>query len=162
MNVADRHYFQEAVRTRSFSVGSFQISRVTGARNISFGYPVTGENGEIRAIVAAALDLSWFNELAAAANLPKDASLTIIDSEGTVLSRYPDLQKWVGRAAPESDVIKTVLSQREGVAEAVGIDGIPKLYGFRPLGRLPQGALSTLAFPKGRSLPKQIRCCPVI
>lgn len=148
VNVADRHYFQEAVRTRSFSVGSFQISRVSGARNITFGYPVVGDDGELRAVLAAALDLSWFNELAAAANLPKDASLTIIDADGTVLSRYPDPEKWVGRAAPESDVIKTVVTRREGVAEAVGIDGIPKLYGFRPLGRLPQGGFVYVGLPK--------------
>lgn len=148
VNVADRHYFQQAVRTGSFSVGSFQISRVSGAKTINFGYPAKGENGQICAVVTAALDLSWFNELAAAANLPKDASLTIIDGDGTVLSRYPDPGKWVGRAAPESDVIKTVLAHREGVAEAVGIDGIPKLYGFRPLGSLPQGGFVYVGLPK--------------
>ncbi len=148
VNVADRSYFQQTIQTRSFSVGSFQIGKLSGQKTVNFGYPVIGDDGQIRAVLVAALDLSWFNELAAAADLPKNASLTFIDNNGIILSRYPDPEKWVGRAAPETDVIKKVLQQRQGVAEAVGIDGIPKLYGFKPLGRAPQGGFVYVGFPK--------------
>ncbi len=34
---------------------------------------------------------------------------------------------------PETEIVKLVIKQREGVAEAVGMDGVPRLYGFRPL-----------------------------
>lgn len=155
VNVADQSYFQEAVRTGDFSVGSFQVGRLSGKRAISFGYPVVDGSGKLRAVLTAALDLAWFNELVASADLPQHASVTFIDNDGTILSRFPDPEKWVGHSVPETGVMKAVQLNGQGVTEAVGVDGIRKVYGFRPLGRYPhQGGFVYVGLPKEPVLAK--------
>ena len=59
--------------------------------------------------------------------------LTIIDRDGTILARYPQ-EQWVGKRLPEVEIIKIVLAKGEGIAEAVGIDGVRCLFAFTPLG----------------------------
>ena len=59
--------------------------------------------------------------------------LTVIDRDGTILARYPQ-EHWVGKRLPEAEIIKIVLARGEGVAEAVGIDGVRCLFAFTPLG----------------------------
>ncbi|AFM24116.1 PAS domain S-box protein [Desulfomonile tiedjei] len=154
VNVSDRQYFKFAIAEKRFSVGSFQVGRISHARTIGFGYPVIGEGGQVRGVLMASLDLSWFNHLAAAADLPAGATLAIVDSNGTILSRYPDPEKWVGTAAPESEVVQTVLLEREGVAEATGIDGIRKLYGFKPMGGLSEGGFVYVGIPQEPAFSK--------
>jgi len=133
INVADRTYFRRAVETRDFAIGEYQIGRVTGKATVNFGYPVLDQAGQVQAVVFAALDLAWLNQLAAKAQLPEGAALIAIDQNGTILAHYPDPEKWVGKSMPEAPIVKTILTQRTGVAEALGPDGIPRLYGFTPL-----------------------------
>lgn len=71
VNAADRTYFQRAVKTRDFAIGDYQIGRITGKASINFGYPVFDTRGQIKAIIFAALNLSWLNYLAAEAHLPR-------------------------------------------------------------------------------------------
>ncbi len=46
----------------------------------------------------------------------------------------PDLQPWVGKTLPETGIVETILNQKtEGTTEASGLDGIRRLYAYRPL-----------------------------
>ncbi len=140
VNVADRAWFQNAVRTRDFAVGEYQIGRITGKATVNFGYPVLDEAGKVQAVVFAALDLVWLSRFVAEAQLPKGLTLTVIDRNGTVLARNPDPEKWVGQPASEASIVKIILAQGEGTAEALGLDDVPRLYGFtRVRGALEPG-----------------------
>lgn len=141
INIADLTWFQRALKNSYFSVGDYQIGRITGKPSINFSYPIRDERGRVEAIVYAALDLTWFNQLTTAANLPPDAAFTIIDGKGTILARYPDPEIWVGRHAPEVPIVKTILTQqKEGTVEARGLDGVLRLYAFAPLSGVPEGS----------------------
>ena len=134
ISAVDRAYFQRALKTREFAAGDYQISRTTGKPSLDFGYPVLNEVGQVQVVLIAALDLAWLNQLVAAANLPLGETLTVIDSNGTVLARYPDPEKWVGQSVPEVPVVQTVLKrQGEGTVESTSVDGVPRFYAFRPL-----------------------------
>jgi signal transduction histidine kinase len=133
VNLADRLYFRRAIETRGFAVGEYQVGRITGKPTVNFGMPVFDEEGGVRAVVFAALDLAWLNELASNAGLPATSTLTLIDHSGVVLARYPDPERWLGKPAPESSIVRTVLAEGEGVAEAPGPDGSPALFGFTRL-----------------------------
>lgn len=135
INAADRPYFQRAIQTRNFAVGDYQIGRVTRKATLNFGYPVLNEIGQAQAVVFAALDLSRLNQLAAEAQLPPETVLLVTDPKGTVLVHYPDAQAWVGRSFPEAPIIQTILTQREGMVEAVGLDGAERIYAFTPINR---------------------------
>ena len=137
----DRAFFRRALETRDFAIGEYQVGRITGKATVNFGYPVLGDAGHVRAVVFAALDLAWLNELASQAGLPPGSMLTVIDRNGTILSRYPDDGKWVGKLMPESLVLKAILTQQgNGTTEAPGTDGIPRLFSFAPFGGAAQSA----------------------
>jgi signal transduction histidine kinase len=135
VNAADRGYFQRALQTRDFAIGDYQIGRITGKNSINFGYPILDEDGQVQAVVFAALDLDWLNrrEYELTAQLPQGSTLTKIDRDGVVLVHEPDPEKWVGQSALETPLVKTVLDQGQGVVEAAGLDGTPGVYAFASL-----------------------------
>ena len=137
INAADRAYFRLAGQTRDFAIGEYQIGRVTGKASVNFGYPVLDEAGQVKAVVFAALDLAWLNQLIAKAQLPEGSVLIVSDRKGTVLARYPDPQSWVGKSYPNDPIHTIVLNQTEGTVEASGLDGIKRLYAFTSLGDDP-------------------------
>ena len=53
--------FEKRLKTKQFSVGSFEIGRVTHQPSINFGYPVLSESREVKAVIFAALDVSWLS-----------------------------------------------------------------------------------------------------
>ena len=141
VNTADRAWFEQAVRTRDFAIGEYQVGRVTGKPSVNFGHPVLDDAGHVRAVVFAALDLAWLNELAREAGLPKGSTFSVIDRRGTILVRYPDQGEWVGKLMPESLVLKAIADQQgHGTTEAPGADGVPRLFSFAPFGGTPQSA----------------------
>ena len=139
--VGDRAYFRRARETRDFAIGDYQIGRVTGKATLNFGYPVLDNRGHLQVVLFAALDLAWLNELAGRVGLPTGSMLTVIDRHGTILSRYPEQAKWVGKPMPESLVLKAIAAQQgNGTTEARSEDGIPRLFSFAPFGGAAQGA----------------------
>jgi serine phosphatase RsbU (regulator of sigma subunit) len=137
LNLADRPYIQRALATRDFAMGDYQVGRITRKPSVNFGYPILDDEEKPLGVVFAALDLGWLNKLAKRASLPRGGSLMVIDRNGTVLVRYPEPEKWVGQTLPEAPLVKTVLEQRVGTAQTVGIDGVERLFGFTRMSRLP-------------------------
>ena len=135
VNAADRRYFREALKSESFAVGEYQVGRITGVPSLNLGYPVRDERQVTNGVVFAALNLSWLSqlELEVQAHLPPGYVMTKIDDRGMVLVHPLDPEKWVGRSALRSPLVQRVLAEREGLAEAPGLDGISRLYGFAPL-----------------------------
>jgi signal transduction histidine kinase len=139
--VGDRIYFRRALETRDFAIGEYQVGRISGKATLNFGYPVLDDAGNVRAVVIAPLDLAWLSELANQAGLPPGSMLTVIDRNGTILSRYPDEGKWIGKLMPEPLVLNAILTQKgNGTIDAPGMDGIPRLFSFAPFGGAAQSA----------------------
>ena len=132
--VADRPYFQRALKTGEFSVGEYQIGRITGRPGVNLGHPVTDDTGKVRAVVYVVLDLAWLSKLSEEADLPKDSTICLMDSDSTILARYPEPEKWVGKTMPEASIVKTILAKDEGMIETIGADGVDRLYAFTSFG----------------------------
>ncbi len=133
--LGDRPWHHRVLETHTFARGEYQVGRVTGLPNLVSGYPVLNEAGEAQGVVYAGLKLAWLNELVSATDLPPDTTITIHDSSGTILARFPESAGWVGRGVPDAPIVQTVLAQHEGTAELPGEDGVTRLYAFAPLGR---------------------------
>ena len=133
VNLADRSFFQRALATRDFSIGDYQVGRITGKPSFNLGYPVFDPSGQVQAVVFAALDLDWVNrsDYALQMQLPQGATWTKIDGKGTILMRYPAPEKWlVGQPLPDMALLKTFLTRKSGVMEAVDPQGISVFYDF--------------------------------
>jgi signal transduction histidine kinase len=132
VNTADRVWFGRAVRTYDFTIGDYQIGRFTRKATINFGYPVLTNEGQLWGVVFAELDLSWLKQFVGRAQLPEGSVLDVIDRNGTILVRYPDPEEWVGKPL-QTPIVDNILTRRTGIAEAAGVDGVPRFFGFTPL-----------------------------
>ncbi len=133
VSVADRPYFKRFIRTSSFVIGEYQSSGISGKPSITLGYPLLDKKGRLKAGIITELDLDCLNRLIANIGLPASATISIVDRGGTVLARYPDPEQYVGKNIQEP--MKDIISKGEGVTEGVGVDGVPRLYGFTSLGK---------------------------
>jgi response regulator RpfG family c-di-GMP phosphodiesterase/HAMP domain-containing protein len=140
LTVSDRRYFREALRTREFSVGEYQIGRITGRPSVNFGYPLLDRRGLVHSVLVAALDLGWMNKLAEAVALPAGSTLTVLDSQGIVLARSPDAALWVGKVVGDSSLYQAVRhDQGLGTLQGRGLDNVERLYAFAPLSNAGPG-----------------------
>ncbi|MCX6047597.1 MAG: histidine kinase [Chloroflexi bacterium] len=127
-------YFQQAVQKKDFALGGFQIGRITGKPVLSFGYPILDASRGVRAVLGVSLDIEKLNQEVAASQLPSYAALFVIDHAGTVLVHYPGPEQLIGQKPLDAPLIQNVLHQRENTLEAVGLDGIKRLYAFTSFG----------------------------
>ncbi len=135
LNIADREYFKNTVKTRNFSVGDYQIGRITGRPVVVFSYPIHDEKENLKGVVFAAMDLEWFNrfEFDVESHLPKDSTLTKIDSRGIVLAHHFDHEELIGKPLPMKALLEAIKTQEKGVVEITDSNGKPRIYAFRPL-----------------------------
>lgn len=132
VNVADRPYFQRALFTHALSIGDYQVGRISGKPTINFGYPVLGRDDQVQAVVYAALDLEWLNrsQYVLTRLLPEGTTWTKIDLNGTILVRQPEPGSLIGRPLPETSLLKTFLSRKNGELEATDARGEDIIYVF--------------------------------
>ncbi len=132
-NVKERSYFRAAVETRGNAIGGYEIDRNSGKAIEVFAHPVLDDTGNIAAVVFAALDLNWLQIFAAEADLHEGATLEIIDSGATVLARFPDQEKWLGKTVPKAAIFTTIRNQTQGTQELSGLDGVQRIYSYASL-----------------------------
>jgi PAS domain S-box-containing protein len=133
VNLADRAFFQRTLATRDLSIGDYQVGRITGKPGLSIAYPVFDPSERVQAVVFATLNLDWVNrsDYAVQIQLPPGATWTKIDGKGTILARYPAREKWlVGKPLPDRSLLKTFLTLKSGVLEAVDSRGMSVFYDF--------------------------------
>ncbi|MBE0568049.1 MAG: PAS domain S-box protein [Deltaproteobacteria bacterium] len=135
MDLSDRKYFRDALDGRSFSIGNYQVGRITGKRSINFGYPVLDGKGKVTAVVFAALDISRMTqrELEISRRMPPDSTYVKLDSNGAVLAGYP-ISNLFGRSHPqEKALFEKISKEKKGMFTAKGTDGVERLYLFSSL-----------------------------
>ncbi|MDT8387829.1 MAG: EAL domain-containing protein [Thiogranum sp.] len=134
VHIGDRDYFQRALETGDFAIGSYQIGRLTGKSAINLGYPLRDERGRVDGVVFAALDLAWLSRKLTEISLPAETTVTILDANGSVLAHQPDPEQWFGRSVRDAPFAQLILTRgAEGTAESIDAAGVPRLYAFTPL-----------------------------
>lgn len=133
VSVTGRAWFKRALKTHAFAVGDYQVGMITGKATINLAYPILDEANRLQVIIAAALDIGWLNQRLAEAQPPEDTILSIIDPNGTIVAYYPDPERWVGQSVPNTPMVRTMLATGEGVADLLDLDGVARLFAFKPL-----------------------------
>jgi len=149
----DRNWFKGAIKKKDFSIGEYIVGWITNKAVLVCGYPVLDSSGKVQSVIFAAIDLTWFNRLAAETKMVKGSTLTVLDRDGTILTRHPDPAQWIGKKIPDSPLLKTILTKHEGLTEAPGLDGAMRIYAFLPLKGIPVGeAFVKVGIPKDHIL----------
>ena len=134
-SVADQIWFREVMRTREFAVGGYQPGSVAGTDSLSFGCPVLGSDGAVRAVVFATVHLTAIGLQPFPLELPAGGELVVVDRQGLVLARQPPSEQKLGVLAPQAAMIGSVASnRREGTMRASAPDGSAWLYAYSPFG----------------------------
>ena len=133
INIADRDYFQRAVRLKTMAISGFIIGRRSGEPQISFAYPALDDAGEVAAVVVLGIDLRALALSLSDMPLPEGATISLVDGNGVLLARSPAAPDWIGQRSREAAFTRSMVTRREGVMEGLGIDGIERLHGFAPL-----------------------------
>ncbi len=135
VNLADRKHFKDACLTRKFSTGEYIISRTTFEPAFPFSYPLLDKNGQVQAVLIAAVELKQYREHFSKKSLPQGSFFGIADNAGRRLFRIPtsgaefDLGKPI--APMVWDFVKT--SGKDGVTLQEGSDKIRRIIGFSRL-----------------------------
>jgi signal transduction histidine kinase len=145
-------WFMKSVSDGSFYFGSYRLGLVTGATEFSMAYPITENDGSVEGVISATFNLSWFKSIAAGAQLPAGTTLTVLDSSGKILARYPEDSDLIGKLISKSKVIEEMQTKNEGMFRAVGIDGKKRLFGFTTMAGLATNLRLMVGIPEKLAL----------
>jgi PAS domain S-box-containing protein len=140
VNISDRPWFQQVLKTRDFTIGDYQIGRITVLPVIVFAQPVFDSAGGIKFILFASMELKWLNRLWQDVKLPPDSHFLVTDRNGAVLFHYPDNENWVGKSVSEMPIVKAMRTRKNGAAESEGEDEVKRIYAFTTAGA-PEGSI---------------------
>jgi diguanylate cyclase (GGDEF)-like protein len=159
-NVADQPFFRRTLAGREFTVSGYHPDPVSGKPMLTLSYPAIDRAGEAWAVVFAELDLEWMAQLADKAQLPRDTTISVTDLAGIVLARYPDDGTWVGKPAAHWPVVQAIQRRGgEGMLEAPGLEGRPRIFAFAPLSDLRREATAyvSVGIPRDAALAEAER-----
>ncbi len=132
VTVADRSWFRQVLQQREFTVGEYQVDRLSGKSTIDFAYPIV-DGDHIQSVVFAALNLKFLNGRISRVRLPDGASLVVVDRQGTVLASSSPTES-PGGSAREASLLKRLMAYRGlGTEDIVDSDGVQRTYAYYPI-----------------------------
>lgn len=134
LNVTDRQYQRQALKTKDFSAGEFIIDRVSHVPSLHFSHPVLDSEGNLIAVLVAGFNLDEYSAPMATIKLPEGSEITILDRSGVRLSGFPPDFSIAPGAGVERD-LRSIISggADEGVIEKSGEGGLTRIYVYRKL-----------------------------
>jgi diguanylate cyclase (GGDEF)-like protein/PAS domain S-box-containing protein len=136
INVADRPYIQEALTTRDFSIGEFQVDRATGITSINFAYPVIHPlSNKIHGLAVAVVSLEWWSKHLSKSRLPENTVAYITDHEQKVIAAYPSNSKLLGTSikTEHGDILENGPYLTQVTKTIKSADNHLRMFASRPL-----------------------------
>lgn len=133
VNLGDRNFFQQSLNQGVFSIGNYQIGRISGLPVLPLGYPIAIGDKSAKGVVFVGLNLQSLGESFSNLNLPPKSEMFLIDKTGVILADAND-SKQVGKNIIGLDVVRQSLEQNDvKLAKAKGLDGVVRQYIVRPI-----------------------------
>jgi two-component sensor histidine kinase len=151
LNVRDRVYFAEPLRTGQLTVGTLTIGRVTGERSIHVSIPYKSPDGRFDGVVAMVLNPDRIGQDFAARRWQIYHRIMVVDREGALVFTIP--------SAADADTLafaKQIFDVGHNGAERAFIikdaRGNEQIIGFVPLEDSPNGMFIAVAIDRELSL----------
>ncbi|RZA34500.1 MAG: response regulator [Lysobacteraceae bacterium] len=133
VNLGDRRHFRRAIAERRFIAGDYVFGRVIRRHTINLTYPVTDRSGRVAAVVFSAMDLAGLDTFVNDINLPLGSILETADSNGQLISRRPEPERWFGKKiSPE--LLSAMRDPAQRPVLLRGEDGVERLHAFARVG----------------------------
>ncbi|OGV52732.1 MAG: hypothetical protein A2017_14935 [Lentisphaerae bacterium GWF2_44_16] len=149
IEIRERKYYVEAIKTKKFSVGESVVSKSSGLSVIHFAYPFLGADEKIKMIIGVSLAAKHFDKLFKGVQLPQGTSLNVFDGKGALMygSLFSD-KAFSGEDHAEIFRVMSSTKSDTGVFELKGMDGIERLYGYSKI-RLDRDSAPYIYFNVG-------------
>jgi signal transduction histidine kinase len=140
VNVARAEWFRRAQSESGFVLGEFGAGPLSNMQTLLASHAVDRGRFNRPAVVFAGIDVAELTKTVGLQDAPRGTKFVILDHRGTVVARVPD-GRVARRRRAERPLVETVLRKRQGTAEVKGLDGVPTIYGFAPVGGNAHGRL---------------------
>jgi signal transduction histidine kinase len=127
LNVADRLYFQETIRSRRMYVSNLAVGRITARPLVTYTLPML-EGERLLGVVFASMDVTSLTNSLARVQLPEGGVIAILDRTGAFAARYPIVPD--DRRDP---IALPIGMDTTLVRETAGVDGRQRLYAAVPV-----------------------------
>lgn len=127
----DREYFKRVLKTGSFVVGEYMISRFSGKPALPLATPIQDNEGAVIGVLVGALDLDWLGRRLGERDLTGGSALTIADRNGVIIAREPFPERFIGTKIPEA-FLPLVNAASPGTREVTSQDGTRRIIGYIP------------------------------
>ncbi|HEV2673436.1 MAG TPA: ATP-binding protein [Aliidongia sp.] len=146
LSIADKPYFQTALRSGTFAVGGYDTTY--GPRPVlPLALAYDGAPGRRGGVLVATLSLDWLNDYFAAKGLDPETAICMIDRNGIYLARLPRRASIGSRAA--APLLAILQAEHETTSEWVNHDDhVDRILGIAPLKSAPNGLWLSVGLPK--------------
>ncbi|WP_411281049.1 ATP-binding protein, partial [Gemmatimonas sp.] len=141
VDLGTRAYFQDALRTKRFTVG-LPVRTTLYAGNpwfLPFISPIIDSaSGRVRAMVGAGVLLDSLEAMRVARTLPPGSILSVIDSADRIVLRSRDADAWIGKVFPQErrpSAARVPLAW--GVFVLSSIDSVERVFGAQIVSKMP-------------------------
>lgn len=140
MSFADRDFFRVHILSRD--VGLFVSKPFTGriikARTMALSRRITNDDGSFGGVVVASFRMDYLAKLYKGLNLGPDGSVTLIRTDGRIITRDPPFEGEIGDPLVRNDTFNLIRSSKVGSLEGPSpIDGKTRIISFHRVGNLP-------------------------
>jgi len=130
LNVGDRPYFEEALRSRDFALSDYLINRVDFTPGLIAALPAVDDRGAAKRVILASVNLRWIGDLAAKTAQRSGTSVMLVDGSGTLIAASEDLRGRIGKNFAEHALAKSMLAGDEGTMTLTGFDGVRRIFAY--------------------------------
>jgi two-component sensor histidine kinase len=137
LDVRDRYYFAEPMRTGRFTTGTVTTGRVTGERSLHLSMPYQTPDKRFEGVVVFILNPDAIAREFAKRAWPSNHRLTVLDREGNVVFMVPSNEASESRSVKE--VFHRAAVSRERMFIVRNPDGADEIFGVQRLEDDPEG-----------------------
>jgi signal transduction histidine kinase/CheY-like chemotaxis protein len=130
VSVAKAEWFQRAMVEKRFIVGKPFMGPITHKMVAVLVEPVWSADKELRGFLGFPLNLENFNPRIPEESLPEGTRFGFISHDGIMVWRNADQENLVGKYVGDQTGPKLALQIRDGEAETIGTDNVPRYYAF--------------------------------
>lgn len=127
-NIADQPWFRETLETAKSSASGYLLLPNLQEPGFVVTRPVIDEGGAVTGVLALGIRLKFMAAVTDEAGLPPTSVVYLLDRYGHVLSSFDGSGSDSDAAAPDSELLAAIADRGLSEFEALGEDGVLRLY----------------------------------
>ncbi|HLL28354.1 MAG TPA: histidine kinase dimerization/phosphoacceptor domain -containing protein [Xanthobacteraceae bacterium] len=151
LDVRDRLYFSEPLRTGKLTIGTLTTGRVTGERSIHISIPYKSPDGRFDGIIALVLNPDRIGQEFAERRFQIYHRIMVVDREGSLVFTIPN-ENEAGAQAMIKQVFASAHTGGDHVFVVKNDQGDDQILGVVPLEESPEGMFVAVAIDRDLAL----------